>query len=103
MSGFESRGVYNHSSALSVAREFQPDIFITGFNNSSEKNGCETAIDILMFLPQCRVIILSGHPPTAKVLNDNRQSGYHFEVIVKPANTSDLIAKLRAHEHLSTM
>jgi DNA-binding NtrC family response regulator len=93
--GYESRGAYTHSTALSAAHEFQPNVFLTGFNNVG-KNGCETAIDILTFLPQCRVIIFSGCASTADALPYYRQRGLQFEVLSKPVHVHDLLALLRS-------
>ncbi len=64
--GYESRGAYTHSSAVATAREFRPDVFLTGFNNVCDKNGCETAVEILALLPQCRIIISSGAQSASK-------------------------------------
>ena len=96
--GYESRGAYTHSSAVSIAREFRPNVFLTGFNNLCDKNGCETALEILAFLPQCRVIISSGAAATGDALNAYRQRGYDFEVLAKPVHPQDLLAKLRSHD-----
>ncbi|HEY4679484.1 MAG TPA: response regulator [Candidatus Angelobacter sp.] len=96
--GYEGRSAYTHSSAVAIAREFQPDVFITGFNNLCDENGCETAIEILKFLPQCLVFIYSGAASTAAALNHYRQVGYQFEVLPKPVQPQVLLEKLRSLE-----
>src|ERR1041385_2508267 len=50
------------------------------FNNLDDKNGCETALEVLSFLPRCRVIICSGSPHAADAFNDYRRRGYNFEL-----------------------
>lgn len=94
--GYKSRGSYTHSSALAIAHDFQPDVFLTGFNNLSEKNGCETALEILAFLPACRVVICSGSASAADAISDYRQRGFEFEILPKPVHPQDLLAILRS-------
>lgn len=93
--GFATRGAYRHQQAIEVACEFRPDIFITGYNNLSEKNGCETAIDVLEFLPQCRIFICSGSAAAADGLEAARQRGYEFDVLPKPVHPQELVRIIR--------
>jgi DNA-binding NtrC family response regulator len=93
--GYECRSAYTHSSAVSIAREFLPNIFLTGFNNLCDKNGCETALEVLTFLPQCRVIICSGSAVGAATINDCRR--YGFAVLAKPVHPQVLLDALRSH------
>jgi DNA-binding NtrC family response regulator len=96
--GYQCRGSRTHSSAVAIAREFQPDVFITGFNNLCDKNGCETAIEILEFLPGCVVFISSGAGSAADALNHYRQRGYEFKVLPKPVQPQVLLETLRSLE-----
>jgi len=96
--GYETCGAYTHGAALAIAREFRPDIFLTGFNNGPDKNGCETAIELLAILPQCRVLIFSGAAATADAVNGYRKRGYEFELRAKPLYPEDLLDMLRPHD-----
>jgi DNA-binding NtrC family response regulator len=95
--GYECRGAYTHSSAVSIAREFQPNIFLTGFNNLCDKNGGETALEVLAFLPKCRVIIFSGQGKTAAAVNDYCQR-YGFIALPKPVHPQTLLDILRSQD-----
>jgi ActR/RegA family two-component response regulator len=92
--GYATRGTYTHSEAMTTAREFRPNILITSFNNLCEKNGCETALELLEFLPECRVFIWSGSAAAAPVLEDYRRRGYEFEVLAKPVCPDELLVRL---------
>jgi DNA-binding NtrC family response regulator len=94
-SGYDARPAYNHSTAVAIAREFRPHLLITGFNNACEKNGCETAIEVLGLLPDCNVLISSGQAATAIALEDYRRRGYDFDVLAKPVHPDDLLEKVR--------
>jgi len=91
---FVARGVYTHDSAIAAAREFHPDIFITGFNNCCEKNGGETAVEVQSFLPHCRVLIFSGQRVSDEVREQLARHG--LEVLAKPVHPRDLIPKLQS-------
>jgi DNA-binding response OmpR family regulator len=92
--GFVARAAFRHEEAVAIARDFQPDVLIAGFNNSSEKNGCETAEDILSFVSKCRILIFSGQAKAAEALNEFRERGFDFEVLPKPCSPDELLAKL---------
>jgi DNA-binding NtrC family response regulator len=93
--GYEARSVYNHRDAVATAREFCPDIFVTGFVNCCEKNGCETAIEILSLLPKCHVLIISGQAATADAVDEYRRIGYDFKAYAKPLHPQDFLHLLR--------
>jgi DNA-binding NtrC family response regulator len=96
-SGYEARAVYKHAAAISAAREFEPDVFLTGFVNDCEVNGCQTAAEALTFLPECRVIIFSGTSSAGPVIEDFRRRGYDFAVLAKPLHPHDLLEQLRSY------
>ena len=93
--GYRTRGAYTHGQALAVAQVFQPDVFLTGFYNACDENGCETAAALLAFLPRCRVIVLSGSASAADTLKEYGERGYAFEVLAKPVHPQDLLERLR--------
>jgi hypothetical protein len=48
-------------------------------------------------LPKCRILLLSGHVPTAHTLmQDAAKRGYNFELVSKPVHPEDLVAKIEA-------
>lgn len=94
VSGFETRGVYTHEAAILAAHEFKPDVLLTGFVNCCEKDGCETAAEVLTFLPDCHIIVFSGQAITARVVDEYNRRGYAFEFYPKPIHPQDLIDAL---------
>ena len=92
--GFAARAALRYKEAIAVAHDFQPDVLIAGFNNCSEKNGCETAEEILSFVPHCRILIFSGQAKAADALNEFRERGFEFDVLAKPCRPDELLTKL---------
>ena len=99
-SGYEARAAYDHASAMAVARQLEPDVLITGFNNCCEKNGGETAAEVLTFLPHCYVFIFSGSAAAAPALEEFWRRGYRFDVLAKPVHPQDLLEQMRKCEAL---
>ena len=96
-SGYEARPAYDHYSAIAIAHEFRPDFFITGFNNGWGKNGCETAIELEGFLPQCVVALFSGSSAAAPVLEEYRQRGREFQILPKPIHPQQFLHWLKSN------
>lgn len=95
MAGFEVAGVCTHDEAVAAAREFRPDIFVTGVFNCCQANGCETAVEIRKFLPQCSVLVLTG--TGYKIWEEHRKRGYDFDLLLKPQGSHVLIEKLKSY------
>jgi DNA-binding response OmpR family regulator len=57
--GYEARAVYTHDAAIETARSFTPEAFYTGVINVG-KNGCETAVELLSILPDCKILVSTG-------------------------------------------
>ena len=96
-SGYDARAVYRHADAITAAHEFQPDVFLTGFVNDCEVNGCQTAAEVLTFLPECRVIVFSGTAAAGPVIEEYRRRGYDFGVLAKPVHPQDFLEILRSY------
>ena len=95
--GYDVKATYDHDSAIAIAQEFRPDFLLTGFNNGSEENGCETAGMVLSFLPDCKIAIFSGSKDAAPALQDFSDRGYKFDVLAKPVHPLDFVEWMQAH------
>jgi DNA-binding NtrC family response regulator len=96
-SGYRARAVYRHADAISAAHDFEPDVFLTGFVNDCEINGCQTAAEVLTFLPQCHIWIFSGTAAACPVLEEYRRRGYNFGVLAKPLHPMDMLEIMRSY------
>ncbi|WP_109485700.1 response regulator [Occallatibacter savannae] len=95
--GYEARGAYDHDTAMAIAREFEPDFFLTGFCNSCDKNGCESIAELETFLPQCRNVLFSGTASAAPFIEEYFRRGYEFQVFAKPLHPQDFLNWMRSH------
>ncbi len=91
--GYECYSVYNPYDALACADSFQPDIVLSDVMMAG-LNGVELCLQIKQMLPECRILLLSGHVSmTHALLQDASKQGYDFELLAKPVTPEELAAK----------
>ena len=96
MFGYECYAVYNPDDALACAESFTPDIVLSDVIMEG-MNGIELCQQIKRMLPNCRILLLSGHVPTAhSLMEDAGRQGYNFELLAKPVRPEELVAKIAA-------
>lgn len=94
--GYATRAVYSGEQALEVARVFLPDVLISDVMMAGI-SGIEAANEVLSFLPECKVILLSGQAATVDALSRGRNARKGFEVLLKPVSPDlllELVSKL---------
>src|SRR5690242_19470233 len=75
--GFEALGMSNASHALKWAERIQPDIVLTDIIMPG-KSGIDLAIELMQILPQCRIILFTGHVASYDLLEKARLQGHTF-------------------------
>lgn len=93
--GYTVRTAYDAESALLLLQSFPAEIVISDIILPG-MNGIEFATLMRKAYPNCRVILLSGHPRTEDVMRDAEAQGQTFEVLPKPYHPSDLLARVGA-------
>ena len=91
--GFHAAGEGSAASALQTAELHRPDILLCDIQLDGT-TGVELSLDILKFLPSCRIILISGDTTSTKILADAHERGYEFEVLAKPTPPQELLALL---------
>jgi CheY-like chemotaxis protein len=79
---------------VEAAREISPDLILTDVL-MPKMNGIELGKTVRNFLPQCRIILISGQAATGDLLKRARDEGHEFEVVTKPIQPDALIALVR--------
>jgi DNA-binding NtrC family response regulator len=88
--GYEVRGVYSAEQAIEVLAEWRPDLAIVDVM-LPQMNGIQLAGILKGNYPECRILLMSGHPGTAELLNDAQQRGSSFEVLAKPLHPTFIL------------
>lgn len=99
--GYRAVAVSDGASALRWAAMIKPDAVISDVM-MPDLNGIDTAKEILKLLPQCRIILFSGHAASTELLDKARMDGFEFEVLAKPVNPDRLLSML-ARERFSAV
>jgi CheY-like chemotaxis protein len=90
--GYEVAVSYDALGAISECMSFRPELVITDVVISGV-SGTEMAILIQERCPACKILLFSGQAATAKTLEEAGRSGYDFDLLLKPINPKDLLAK----------
>lgn len=97
--GYEARGVLSAELGLEILESWPPhlaiiDICLPGMN------GVEFAMHLTTFHSDCRLLLVSGQPDSAEILDAAAQKGFPLEVFAKPVHPATLL--LRAAELLAS-
>jgi DNA-binding NtrC family response regulator len=88
--GYEVRAVYSAEQAIEVLAEWPPDLAIVDVM-LPQMNGIQLAGILKGNYPECRILLMSGHPGTADLLTEAQQRGSSFEVLAKPLHPTFIL------------
>ena len=91
--GFNASAVYSGIEAVEFARNAKLDLIISDVAMPI-MNGIEAMILVREFLPACKILLFSGHAATINLMTCASAQGHEFELISKPINPKDLLARL---------
>jgi CheY-like chemotaxis protein len=91
--GCEAIALSSGFAAIELAREILPDVVVSDVA-MPDINGIETVQRIRAFLPECRIVLFSGHASTADLLKQARAKGNSFELLTKPVRPAALLSLL---------
>ncbi len=83
--GFESRAAYSGEDAAELALTWKPDAVIADVI-LGKLDGVALAAYLAEVLPSCRVILISGNPGAAELLNESNEPGKTFPLLAKPVH-----------------
>ena len=92
--GYETAVAHDGREAVAKARSWRPDAVVSDVV-MPVMDGIEAAIQILDFLPACKIVLLSGQAATSALVKHAVSKGHYFDVMAKPVHPTDLLAKLR--------
>lgn len=95
--GHEAEAVYDGIAALKRSDSFTPDCVICDVILPG-MNGIDVCARIEAKHPKCQILLLSGQPETIDLIESARADGHEWEVLVKPLDPDELLAKLNSEE-----
>jgi DNA-binding NtrC family response regulator len=94
VSGFQATAFNDAKTALEAAKSAKPSLLITDVVMPG-MNGIDLAIQFKSMCAECKVLLFSGQTATGDLLEDAKDSGYDFELLLKPIHPKDLLAAIK--------
>ncbi len=88
--GFEARAAYSGEEAAELSLTWAPDAVITDVL-MGPMDGASLAIYLSQALPNCKVLLMSGHPGTVDLLNAAKSQGHEFPILAKPVPPNEIL------------
>ncbi len=88
---YAATAAYNAEEALAVAKIIPPDYLITDIL-MPRMSGIDLAIEIKESIPDCKVLLFSGHANAIHLEDDPRCAAYDFPMLPKPIHPDALLA-----------
>jgi DNA-binding NtrC family response regulator len=92
LDGFSPVALYSGEEAISFVDRFQPDVILSDIRMHGV-DGLQTAQAIRQRHPECRVILFTASPVTAKAKQTIQRSG--FEFLQRPLHPNRVLSVLR--------
>lgn len=92
-SGWEAAAAYDGATAVQKADTFLPTIVISDVI-MPRMNGIEACTAIKAKHPKCHIVLFSGQAATSDLVRDAWARGFRGELLAKPIEPEDLLAKL---------
>jgi len=93
--GFDASFFTEPLQAIQAARYYAPDLLISEVS-MPVLSGIEMAYEVQKQCPNCKVLLLAGHPDTADLLTASQANGHTFEVLPKPIHPTALMRVIQA-------
>lgn len=97
MSGWKAAAAYNAAAALQVVDSFQPGVVISDVIMPG-MNGIEVCREIQARFPSCHIFLSSGQSATSELFSQAQKSGLKWELLPKPIEPEELIARLKPYQ-----
>lgn len=94
-SGLHATAAYDADSALKQAESFPPAVVISDVIMPGT-NGIEVCQEIQARFPNCHVFLFSGQAATNELVREAHARGVTWELLAKPIEPEELLAKLAA-------
>jgi DNA-binding NtrC family response regulator len=91
--GLAAMAAYDGTTALQIVRSIPPHLLLTDVAMPGI-NGIDLAIATQRAVPDCKVLLFSGHAATADLLARARSEGHNFTILQKPLHPAELLVRV---------
>lgn len=93
--GFDATAAYSGEQAVELALGLKPALLLSDVI-MDRMNGIEAAIRITKDNPECKVLLISGQPAVAEMIESAARNGYRFSILAKPVHPAAILKELKA-------
>jgi DNA-binding response OmpR family regulator len=90
---FAAYAAYDGAEALRIAQIIPPEFLITDVMMPG-MNGIELAITVKEMIPDCKILLFSGHAQLNSLVDDPRYASHDFPLLAKPIHPDVLMARI---------
>ena len=94
-SGYVTAVAYSGKEAVEMMSGIAADAAIVDVN-LPDVDGVRTAVEICNRLPNCKILLMSGHPDAISLLDRMKGEGVNFQVLPKPMQPPELLDAIAA-------
>ena len=87
---YDVRVAFSAKEAIEVVAMWEPEVAIVDVM-LPQMNGIELGIVIKENYPNCRVVLVSGHPDSGGLLEEAQDRGFSFEILPKPLQPASIL------------
>ena len=91
--GYNAQAAYSGEEAIELAASLKPEFLISDVVMGG-MSGIEVAIYYANYLPDCRIVLISGNVLASGLLELAGRQGYQFQMLPKPVHPHVLINHL---------
>jgi DNA-binding NtrC family response regulator len=93
MNGYSARFFTRPLEALAAAQSDIPDLLISDVAMPG-LSGVDLAIQMRARHPECKILLFSGQAATLDLLEDARNQGHDFHLLLKPVHPTELLSEI---------
>jgi DNA-binding response OmpR family regulator len=93
MNGYSAKFFTRPFEALTAAQSEAPDLLISDVQ-MPDLSGVDLAIRMRAKHPECKILLFSGQAATLDLLEDARNQGHDFHLLLKPVHPSELLFEI---------
>src|SRR5215469_12595851 len=91
--GFDATAAYSGEQAVELALGLKPAMLLSDVI-MDRMNGIEAAIQITKDNPACKVLLFSGQPAVAEMIEAVARNGHRFSILAKPIHPVAMLKEL---------
>jgi len=92
-SGYLTALAYSGKDAMEMLSGISTDVAVVDVM-LPDVDGIKVAVEVCKRSPHCKILLISGYPESARLIERMKADGMNFEVLAKPIQPPDLLGSI---------